>query len=413
MHLPNGEARDRQERHVGGRERAGGHGLRLAGRTASRWAARRAPRRSSGRESTIRAGADRAQAPGPRLVRGIRSGRRPADGRRGLRRERRPRQPRGRAARQGALRGALRDGARASGLFAARVCDFARPRVSRRPAFGRSHDRAGASGLAPDRPRRARLRAGARRARRALHRLRDDGDAVRGPRRQAGDPDRRRARRHDRDDPLRLPDAPEVLVRHLLRMPPAARLPALLRRAHRQRAVLDPHRPVPVPAGGALQDRDGAARRVSLRERGRRPAARRDPLQARSDRGAADPSRLPAARHGPRDHVPAAPLRRALLRRTARAGLGRDRADRRRGARRRLVPAEGLPEGAHRDVPEPRQRRARVGVPGAPVEDRGRARAASRARASAAGRRASSGSCPSSTPTSSSPSSPRSGGSSA
>ena len=37
-----------------------------------------------------------------------------------------------------------------------------------------------------------------------------------------------------------------------------------------------------------------------------------DPRQARSDRGAADPARLPAAGHGPRDHVPAAARRRAL-----------------------------------------------------------------------------------------------------
>ena len=141
-----------------------------------------------GRESTIRAGADRARLQDHAWFAGFGPVDDPPDGRRGLRRARRPRQPRGGAARQGALRGALRDGARASGLSLRAVVRLPRPRVSRRPASGRRHDLAGDSGLAPDRPRRAGLRPGARRARRPLHRLRDDGDAVRGARRQAGDP---------------------------------------------------------------------------------------------------------------------------------------------------------------------------------------------------------------------------------
>ena len=53
-------------------------------------------------------------------------------------------------------------------------------------------------------------------------------------------------------------------------------LPPLLRRDDRERALLDPGRPVPVSARGALQDRDGPARRLSLRERGGRAAARLD-----------------------------------------------------------------------------------------------------------------------------------------
>ena len=53
----------------------------------------------------------------------------------------------------------------------------------------------------------------------------------------------------------------------------ASDLPPRLRPAHRQRPFLDPLRRLPVSAGRARQDRDGAPRRLPLRERGRNAAA--------------------------------------------------------------------------------------------------------------------------------------------
>ena len=123
-------------------------------------------------------------------------------------------------------------------------------------------------------------------------------------------------------------------------------------------------------------------------------------------------SRVPAAGHRARHHVSAAALRRPLLRRAAGPRLDRHRADRRRRARERVVPAQGLPEGTHRDVPQPRQdllgsgyqvRQSKIAVGSGGFSGR----------AFAPGRRASCASCRCSTPTSSWRSSPRSGDSSA
>ena len=86
-------------------------------------------------------------------------------------------------------------------------------------------------------------------------------------------------------DPLRLPDAAEVLLRDLLREPPAAASTCSLfgERIANVRSWIRV-RQFPVPAGRAREDRDRAARRLPLRERGRRAAARVHDLQARRDR---------------------------------------------------------------------------------------------------------------------------------
>ena len=101
------EARGRQGRHVGGRERGRRHGVRLAraGRGDGRQD-RHGPGRGP-RDRDPRRGRP-GPAAGPRVVRGLRPRERSDDGRRRVRGARRPRQPRRGAAREGALRGEVR-----------------------------------------------------------------------------------------------------------------------------------------------------------------------------------------------------------------------------------------------------------------------------------------------------------------
>ena len=175
-------------------------------------------------------------------------------------------------------------------------------------------------------------------------------------------------------DPLRLPHAAEVLLRDLLR---DASLPLvyLLFFGERIANVRSWIRvgQLPVPAGRAREDRDGAARRLPLRERGRRAPAPVDDRQARRDRRHAGPARLPAARHGPRADVPAARSSSASSSAACRRGAGS-----RSSSWSSLLAGGGwfllkdYQKAADRDVPESRQRRARLGLPGAAVEDRRR-----------------------------------------
>ena len=234
---------------------------------------------------------------------------------------------------------------------------------------GRDHARASRSEASgPRRPRVLSFAGGPGRVVRLLdHRERPSGRAGR----PAGPVGRRRYRRDGGRDALRLPHAPEVLPRPVLRHAGPTDLPAAVRRADRQRPFLDSRRRLPVPASGARQDRHGAARRLHVRERRRREAEGRHPPEARRDRRHALPADVPAARPRPRADFPADRLHRPLLRGPAVARLGRDRVDLRRSGRCRLVPSQGLPEGAHRHLLEPRRGHARCGLPGAPVEDRG------------------------------------------
>ncbi len=103
-----GEARDRQRRDVGRRQRAGRNRLRLARRRIrdggqDRDRAGRRP----GDQHEGRRGSEPVSR--PRLVRGLRPGGQAGHGRRRVRGKRRPRQPRRRSSGQGALRDALRD----------------------------------------------------------------------------------------------------------------------------------------------------------------------------------------------------------------------------------------------------------------------------------------------------------------
>ena len=104
------------------------------GSTAWTWQARPARRRWSAAKPRS-APAPTRQARGPRLVRGLRAGPRSPDGRRRVRRERRARKPRRGAAREGALRGALRNGSDDSSLDPPRrlAASAGRPRAGGAP----------------------------------------------------------------------------------------------------------------------------------------------------------------------------------------------------------------------------------------------------------------------------------------
>ena len=96
------------------------------------------------------------------------------------------------------------------------------------------------------------------------------------------------------------------------------------------------------------------------------------PGQARRDRRRARASRVPPAGHGAGPDLPAARVRGPVLRRAGGPRVDRDRRDAGAALRGGLVPAQGLPEAADRNVPQPRHRRAGVGLSGAPEQDRGR-----------------------------------------
>ena len=200
---------------------------------------------------------------------------------------------------------------------------------------------------------------------------------------------------------LRLPGAAEVLVRHLPREPRPSRLSPLLRREDRERQIVDPDRRFSVPAGGARESGHRSSSRVPLRERGRREDEAGHCREGRNDRRHPVPAGVSPAGRGPRRDVSPAARRRSLLRRPAAARVGGPRHRRRAPRRDRVVRPRRLPEGADRHVPEPRGGRARLRLPGPPVEDRRGFRRVLRARDSDPARRASSGSCRCSTPTSS------------
>jgi membrane peptidoglycan carboxypeptidase len=191
----------------------------------------------------------------------------PSDRRRGLRRERRPRLGCRGAARQGALRASFwKGGARRAGERSRANFDFA-PRPPRRAASRRHPDDLPGPLLAqPDRPDRPRQRPRALRSRGPLRGLSHGRRKALGSRGPPGDVDRRRPGTALRGPPLRLSDAAQGRFSDLLREPRAARLPALLRRADRERQVVDPVRELPVPAGRAREGRDRAPARLSLRE---------------------------------------------------------------------------------------------------------------------------------------------------
>ena len=233
------KARDRQGRDVGGRERAGRHGVFFA--TAGRGHGRQDRDRAGRRPGGGRPGRRRdKQARGSRLVRRLRAGPGPADRRRRLRRERRPRWIRrgaarsrrssrsssGRRCRAGAQE-PLRGKRRKTGHE--KHSDLRRPASASRSRPGTADDLPGPPGSAAPRPDRPRVRARAFRPGCSLHRVDDRRRTVRGPGRAPGDLDRGRRGRDGRGDAVRLPQAAQGFLRPLRGEPAAAGLPARLR----------------------------------------------------------------------------------------------------------------------------------------------------------------------------------------
>ena len=185
------------------------------------------------------------------------------------------------------------------------------------PVIGRAARRPAAARL--DRPR---LGPGALRARDALRLLGDGGEPPRGAGRAAGDLGRRRGCGISFGRPLGLPDAPEGLLRHLLR----ALVPLVYLLFFGERIA----NVSPGSAFGGLQFQPAELAKIATalllaylfenEDDGRLRLS--DLLQARRHRPRAVLARLPAARPGPRADVSSAPVRRACTSAACRRGGG-------------------------------------------------------------------------------------------